>query len=313
MDGDEGEPGWVEGLVGRVRPGVRVLGVVRRTRGPVSNVYAVRCGGPDAGLIVKVYAAQWRWKQQKEVHVYRMLARHGVGLIPEVLLQDGDGGPLGGGFTVMTLLEGRPLSEVEGGLGDTDVARIYRQIGGWLAGTHRIGQDAYGYVTTGIIDPLPDNTAYMERQFATKLDDFGRLGGDPALLAAMRAHVAERSGLFAHCTGPVLCHNDIHEGNVLVGRAADGGWDVTGFIDVENALAADPLMDLAKADYYAIRGSGGKRAAFFEGYGTLPAGLEERLALYRLFHALELWDFYAATGRPDPLPGIAEDIGRLTG
>jgi hygromycin-B 7''-O-kinase len=51
----------------------------------------------------------------------------------------------------------------------------------------------------------------------------------------------------------VLCHNDFHEGNILADRDQRRGWQVTGFIDVENDIAADPLMNLAKTDCYSIR------------------------------------------------------------
>jgi hygromycin-B 7''-O-kinase len=35
-------------------------------------------------------------------------------------------------------------------------------------------------------------------------------------------------------------------------------------------------------------------------------------ARYRLYHALELWDWFASIGRTAPLPDIAEDIRRMT-
>jgi len=45
-----------------------------------------------------------------------------------------------------------------------------------------------------------------------------------------------RAGLFDRCPAPARCHNDFHEGNVLVDP---NDWRVTGFIDMENAIAAD--------------------------------------------------------------------------
>jgi hygromycin-B 7''-O-kinase len=43
-----------------------------------------------------------------------------------------------------------------------------------------------------------------------------------------------------------------HEGNVLV-AVEEGKWRVTGIVDVENAVSALPLLDIAKTDYYAIK------------------------------------------------------------
>jgi hygromycin-B 7''-O-kinase len=180
-----------------------------------------------------------------------------------------------------------------------------------LSAVHRVPQDFYGYLTTHVLEPVPDNTAYMTRQFARKLQEFAERGGDPALHDRARAYAAERVALFARCVAPQLCHNDLHEGNVLVTRAS-GRWTLTGFIDVENAVAADPLLDLAKTDSYAIRGDEAKLSGLVEGYGPLPGDWADRLRLYRLYHALELWDWFASIGEVSPLPGIADDIRTLT-
>jgi hygromycin-B 7''-O-kinase len=274
--------------------------VVRRPGGQSNAIYEVHARGE--ALIVKVYDERWRWKQAKEVHVYQMLAEHGVGPVPAIFEV------LPAAATVMTLLPGQPLSEVT--LSPDETRAVYRQMGSILAKIHGIRQRSYGYLTTRILDPVHNNTAYMTRQFAKKLREFNECGGDPALHEAIQAYVGERTGVFAQCESPVLCHNDFHEGNVLV-AAGDAGWRVTGFIDVENAIAADPLMDLAKTDYYGIKDRPAKLSGLLDGYGPLPAGWADRLAIYRLYHALELWDWFASIGNSGPLPGIAADIKEL--
>ncbi len=47
-------------------------------------------------------------------------------------------------------------------------------------------------------------------------------------------------------------------------------WEVSGVIDVENTIAADPLIDLAKTDYHSLSRGEPERSALFEGYGSLP-------------------------------------------
>lgn len=282
-----------------VWPDAVVTAVMPRTGGQLSTVYELHAG--DRVAIVKVYEEKWRWKQAKEVHVYRLLSEHGVGPVPTILRAEPDTSVIGRAFTVMTRLPGTPLAETP----VDDIADVYRQLGRFLATLHTIPQPGFGYLTTHVLDPVPDNTAYMGRQFAKKLREFLELRGDPALHDLVQTSVAERSDLFARCHAPVLCHNDIHEGNVLV---QDG--KITGLVDTENALAGDPWLDLAKAHYYGARGDTAKFAALLDGYGVEPDG---RLRLYQLYHALELWDWFASIGQTQHLDGIAADLAALAG
>ena len=62
----------------------------------------------------------------------------------------------------------------------------------------------------------------------------------------------------------------------------------------------------------AIRGDETKRDGPLSGYGrgcprTGPTG-----RAYRLYQALDLWDWFASIGDRSPLPGIAEDIHALS-
>jgi hygromycin-B 7''-O-kinase len=301
-----------EKLLREVFPAAVATEVVPRTGGQLSTVYEVRCADPAHTAIFKVYADEWRWKQAKEVQVYRLLADRTSWPVPEVLHHAANGGPGDQAVTILSLLEGRPLSEASTELDAAQIPQIYRRMGAALAAAHRIGQEAYGYLTTRILDPMPDNGSYMRRQFAKKLKEFEDLGGDQRLRDAVARRVERDGALFDTCEAAALCHNDLHEGNVLVARRPHG-WEVTGLIDVENAIAADPLIDLAKTDYYALGRGEPERTALLEGYGPLPADAAERLDLYRLYHAVELWDWFRSIGTAEPLESVAADIARLAG
>jgi hygromycin-B 7''-O-kinase len=259
-------------------------------------VYAL----PGTDLMVKRYTGESRWKQAKEVHVYSLLAD--VPGVPTVVEVDS-----AVGVTVLTRVPGTPLSEVPAAV----TADVYRQIGELLATVHEVAQPAFGYLTTELVDPAPHNTAYMSERFATKLAEFAERGGAPEIHRLAVERVAERAGLFGLCAGATLCHNDLHEGNVLVTPAGDG-WRITGFVDVENAIAADPLMDVAKTVQYELTRSPALFAGLLAGYGRVPADGLARIELYRLFHALELWDWFAQIGNTGPLDSIAADIRALS-
>jgi aminoglycoside phosphotransferase (APT) family kinase protein len=305
-------------ILGRVVPEFRVTEVLIRAGGEVSAVYEVRGAGPVRPLIIKVYperwhsrSDQWRSKLAKEVFVYRLLARHGVRHIPRILHHEPAGDEaLPSAYAVMTTLDGRPLAEVGDLLAPADVERVYEQLGRLLAEVHRITADRWGYVAVGLVDSRPSNTAYMLDQFARKLRAYADLGGDPALAEAIDRQVTGHPELLAACAKPSLCHNDFHDGNVLVAHDAKG-WRVTGYVDVENAIVADPLLDLARTDYYALRDSDTKRRAFLHGYGQLPRDWAARVTLYRLHHALEFWNWSISTGKPAPLPDLHAELNAL--
>lgn len=298
-------------ILAGIVPEFRVAAVVVRTGGEANAVYEVRGDGAVRPLILKVYPQRWsepwRSKVDKEAFVYRLLARHGIGQIPQILHHEPAGVPeLPSAFAVMTALDGQPLSTAAGG----DVEDAYEEMGRLLAAVHRVSAKRWGYVATGIVNSKPSNTAYMREQFAAKVARFLDLGGGPTFAAAIDRYVSQHADLFAECRTPALCHNDFHAGNVLVRRAGQA-WQVTGFVDVENTIVADPLFDLAKTDYYTLRHSAAKRRAFLRGYGALPSGWTARVVLYCLHHALELWNWSATTGKLALLADIRTDLDRI--
>ncbi|MGC4936604.1 phosphotransferase family protein [Kribbella sp. DT2] len=291
----------VAGMVRTALPGWDVAEILPRSGGQLSTVFEVR-GVDGRAVIVKVYDPEWAWKQAKEVYVYGVLTPELGELVPSVIHAEPAGETHA--FTVLSKVDGVPLSEVT----PADYRPIYAQAGALLTRIHRIPQPAYGYLTDQVLEPLPSNDQYMARQFAKKLKEFEELGGDPELQARITEYVAEHP--VPPDVEPVLCHNDFHEGNLLVDPET---WQLNGIIDVENAIAADPLLDLAKAFYYSIKDDRAKLDGLLDGYGELPADWEERTTTYRLYHALELWDWFTLIGVTDPLDSIAGDIAEILG
>ena len=93
----------------------------------------------------------------------------------------------------------------------------------------------------------------------------------------------------------------------------DRGLAVTGFVDLENVIAADPLLDLAKTLQYDADRSPDKRAALLAGYGPLPPDADARLDLYRLFHSLDSWRLSRPPGTPARCRRSRADLRELAG
>ena len=285
-------------------PDAEVREVVLRTGGEISAVYEVRCA--DRDLIVKIYPNVLTARLHKEVRVYELLRGSGASC-PEMVHWDVSRRDLPHAYAVMTKVPGRPLSEVSGGLPAEETAGLYREMGRTLRAMHGVRVERFGPIDG---PQESSNEAYVGGQLDLRLAQFTEFGGDPELHARLSAHVRDHRHLLTRCDAPVLCHNDFHERNVMVAEQDGPGSPLrmTGVIDMENALGGDPLMDLARTDYFAVRGDAERQRHLFEGYGDLPGDWPERLAFYRLCHALEQWHWLATLGETAALPAIAEQL-----
>jgi hygromycin-B 7''-O-kinase len=166
--------------------------------------------------------------------------------------------------------------------------------------------EAFGYIgPKGIWTAHQSNHDYLTHQFQRKLKEFGERGGRAELARRVERHVSERAQLFSGCSQAVLCHNDLHAGNLLA-TIVNGEPRLTGVVDFESALAGDPLMDIAKALYYLDAQC---RRALVDGYG--PLGREhgsETLDLYHLYFVLELWCWMAQIGKREQLEKLALEL-----
>ncbi|MBV9983903.1 aminoglycoside phosphotransferase family protein [Bradyrhizobium sp.] len=261
-------------------------------------------------LVLKVYPDDLHWKMQKEVTVIGLVEERLRVPPPKILFADDSKRLLGLNFIVMTKLDGSVLGEMESTLASAQRASAYAQIGRLLADFHCIPMEAFGYIgPKGIWTAHATNRGYLAHQFQRKLAEFGERGGDLRLAERIKAHVAERSGLFDACRQPVLCHNDLHAGNLLA-TISDGELQLTGVLDFEGALSGDPLMDVAKALYYLDEES---RRAVLDGYGAMGRDhWSETLALYHLYFVLELWCWMAQIGKTRRLAKLAQELVRYS-
>jgi Ser/Thr protein kinase RdoA (MazF antagonist) len=237
-------------------------------------------------LVLKVYRGELSWNRDKEVFLLGLVA--GRVPVPEVVYTTQ-------GLLLMTRLPGRPARFTDG-----DPVEVSRQLGGMLRKLHTITFDSYGYIETRVTSPVPTNSEYMRRRVDRKVRS-----GPPGLRGSLNRYFAEREAAFEGCETAVLCHNDAHDANVLV---EDGC--ITGIIDWENAVAADPVFDLAKAWAFSDGRSDETLAAMLDGYGSLRSDWREAFELYVVDHLLELWVWFAQLGVTDPLPELETYLAR---
>ena len=265
---------------------------VRRFENVSADVFEI-AGDRGRAVILKVYADEPAWKLRKEAFV---AGRFGsVADVPRWLAVDETRARLPRRFAVMTRLPGASLRDSFGREGSH---ALFREMGALLRRLHAVAMPRHGYLLEAdVAEPFDDNATRMAAAFEAKFRDFRGWGGDPALGGRIERFVAARADALAECDGAVLCHNDFHPGNVLADQAPGGGWRLSGVVDFENAVAGDPLFDLAKALDYTAHECPAGRAPLAEGYGALERpGAAEALDAYRVYHKLELLNWFKATG-----------------
>jgi aminoglycoside phosphotransferase (APT) family kinase protein len=299
-----------QSIVDRVLAGQQVTDVSNIHGGEIAAVYMITFEGPYPPVVLKVYPDGLHWKMQKEANVISLVQPRLSVPIPRVLLADDSKQIVALNFILMTKLDGEILAGLEPMLTSDELLASYCQIGKLLRQLHHLPMNAFGYIGhNGIVTEHATNQAYVSKQFDQKLKEFAERGGADGLARRVKETFARRAHLLQECTHPVLCHNDLHAGNLLVDFTA-GSPRLTGVLDFEGALAGDPLMDVAKAVYYL---SDDTKAALLDGYGDMGRRhWSETLDLYHLYFVLELWCWMAQIRNKKALDKLALDLERCS-
>jgi aminoglycoside phosphotransferase (APT) family kinase protein len=196
--------------------------------------------------------------------------------IPAILFHDDTCGLLPSPFYAMEFVEGTPLHKLRPTLTSAEQAEIDQATGHYLRQMNAIQGETFGYYA----QPKTRVSSWREafdRILSNVLQD-GRDAGvtlsmdyDP-LLALTRQH----SSVLDEVTTPALVHWDLWDGNIFVDPATK---KITGIIDFERALWADPLMEVNF-------GAFGINPMFMEGYGmSLPftSSQQTRRTLYNIY------------------------------
>lgn len=276
---------------------------VGRLHGGSTDVYRIDLAGTASPLALKIYPDEPAWAPAKEALVASWIGDGLGGLIPRWLHLDETRAVLPLRYAVMTWLPGDPVRSL---MSEPDIETAYRQMGALLRRVHAIPMDAYGYVMgDGVSDPQASNADYMAGAFDRAFRRFRDNGGDSDLARRLEARARERFGLLAESAGPVLCHDDFQQGNVLARRGEDGRLALSGLIDFGNARAADALFDLAKALFCSTHEDPRSREPLLAGYGDIAhPDAAAALWLYTLYHRVSMWSW---------LTGLGVDVAALGG
>ena len=270
---------------------VGVRGMRELTEGTYNAAYAVRLSD-GRELLLKVAPPAGTPVLSYERHLLAteaMCLQRFRGIVPVPELVASGTSALGREYLLTSLLSGASWQSQAHHLGGDRRRRLRRELGRHVAAMHSVtGSGPFGYPSGPLAAPTW-REAYG-RIIDALLADAARYAVAlpvPAAELGERLHEAA-ADLLGDVRTPVLVHFDLWDGNVFVDLAGDEPV-VTGLIDHERALWADPAADFVSL---ALLGDIAEDADFLAGYaeGGGPVVLDEptraRLHLYRAHLAL---------------------------
>jgi aminoglycoside phosphotransferase len=223
-----------------------------------NHVYRITSGADV--LFLKTYTKDWYGGDvaatggcvQHERAAWAMLAAHGLSTPQLLLAEAGCDNPAGRPCLLTRGLAGAALGQGE----PEDVVGQLRAVGDYMRRMHAIEYERPGYLMPGgpqdnLVEggwrhPLWDVDVW--RQYALDIADSERDQLPPALYRRMRSQLERGAELLAPAYAqPRYTHGDCWPHQFFVAprpeRAEDGGWAVTGVIDMEVASAGDAEAD----------------------------------------------------------------------
>lgn len=211
-----------------------------------------------------------------EIKVLKQLKEKTSIPVPPVVYASGEGEELNNApWFLMDFLEGTPYNRAKESCSPEQQNDIARTLGSYLKEMNLIRGPLFGY------PGIPEEQSQMwEEAFPNMLEGILKDGEKmniplPLGYDEIRRRAERDFSALSDVTLPSLVHWDLWDGNVFV---KDG--KITGLIDCERALWADPLME---QNFCPISGLG---KSFFDGYGRgIPKGESEeaRRRLYDLY------------------------------
>lgn len=240
----------------------------------------------------------------REHSAYRLLGEHSLPM-PRMLHGVAESGEFPFGYALITMAPGEPLNLNFGGLQRDRLLEVYRGVGALQAAMHRTAGS--GFSDLGGMPVDRDNARFMSRRIDFALATFLTHGGSTRLAGRLEDFFADASGRFAQSAASVLCHGDLHPGNIFV--TGDGSsLAFQGVIDLEEAFTGDAVMDLARTIQTCPLPGKDLTAALLDGYGGKPEGFDSLQNVYFTLYELELWNYYAQGGSRKPLRSIARRL-----
>lgn len=193
-------------------------------------------------------------------------------------------------YALQEHLDGLEWRSVRPRLRPDQIRAAHREIAHAVLAVQSVTFDAFGELHAGGAPAGQELPAALRHRAELRIPDARRLDLFLSLLERVGGDLVE------HRPAPVLCHDDLHHGNVIF-RFDGAAWRLAGFLDWEKAWAGPAESDLARMAFWDdMTGPG-----FWEVYrDAVPAaaGEAERALVYQLLWCLE-YDLDTSRARAD--------------
>lgn len=187
---------------------------------------------------------------------------------------------------VLSRLQGTNLSEASRSINTAATLRVLGELGEAVGRVHGLSASGFGY-------PFRQQRFWhgswsdaFGAMLAALIDDADRFAVDlPVPARRLQEFVQACRPALDEVTVPALVHFDLWDGNLLVG-APSGGSRLSGIVDAERAMYADPAFELPSL---ALSRALDREGGFLAGYARAgrafepTASLEARVALYTVY------------------------------
>ena len=182
-------------------------------------------------------------------------------------------------FMIKSWIPGEEWAAVRKTLAPAELSSAHAAIGQAVAQLHQIHFPSFGEISL-------DGAVQSGQTLVQALHDHARsIISDPQYLAFFLTVLDQNAPLFEHSGQPSLCHEDLHQHNILFNRV-QGQWRLATILDFDKAWAGHAESDLARLELW----HGMTSPAFWDAYLlTTPVSplYPHRRLVYQLLWCLE--------------------------
>lgn len=244
-------------------------------------VLLIKLQNPTLRIVVKLAGPESPMASSfdRTAMLHRLVATHTAIPVPEILAVNISYQTWPWRFLIKTYIPGQEWAIVRHQMDREDLSRAYRQIGNAVAQLHKIQFSGFGELAN-------DGRVLSDGQFLDALVKRAQLSIRGAQLRDLFFSVVNRhTPLFSDIHQACLCHEDLHQHNILF-QYRQGKWHLATILDFDKAWAGDHEIDLARMEFWR----GMTNDEFWLAYKSvhiIDPEYEDRRPIYQLLWCLE--------------------------